>query len=258
MLAATSTNANAPTTPPTIGATEEEEDPDELFPPSVVVPFAALAPGAPDAEPPGLEPGWVGEDDEGVVVGPVVGAAAAPGAEAPPVRRVLPVYVNATVAGKVGNGPVRLLLLTSSVLRDFKPTRESGTGPVRLFPFKMMVASNVRFDSEGEMVPTKPSFWRIKDTTSPLELHVTPFHAGDPQGFGPTHVEATDCGYPAAARKSSNELTITEQATPGPPQKDPLSYTAPAEAGNAGSSPSSVLPLRITSVNGRLANSSGS
>jgi hypothetical protein len=214
--AATSTNANAPTTPPAIGATEEE--PDLLLPPAIVVPFAV--PEAPDAL--GLlgaaEPGWFGEEPEEGGEEPVV----CPGEEAaaPVPTSALPAYVKATVAGKVGKGPVMLLSLTSKVLSAFKPTNPSGTGPVRLFPFKMMVTSEVRFASEGEMVPNKPSLVRMSDTTSPLALHVTPVH---PQGSAPTQVEATACGYPAAARKSSNELTATEHVTPGPPQKVVLS-----------------------------------
>ncbi len=172
----------------------------------------------------------------------------------------MPEYVNVTVAGKLGRGPVMLLSLTSSALSDCKPTKASGTGPVRLFPFKMMVASEVTFARAGEMVPTKPLLERMSDTTSPLPLHATPVHAGEetaPQGFPPTQVDATDCGYPAAARNSNKEATATEHATPGPPQKVPLSWRTVTPAGNPGSSPPKWFPLRTTSESGKLARASG-
>lgn len=126
---------------------------------------------------------------------PPAGAGTGEEEEAPVTRRALPAYKNATDVGNLGNGCVRLLSLTSSFVSVLRPTSASGTGPVRLFPFKMMVLSEVKFASEGEMVPDKPSLERMSDTTSPAALHATPVHAGAAvQGLEPTQVSATACG----------------------------------------------------------------
>jgi hypothetical protein len=70
-------------------------------------------------------------------------------------RSAFPEYVNTIVAGKLGRTLEVLLLFTSNVLSIYKLTKDSSIGFVMLFPFKMMVPSNVTFFNVGKMVPSK-------------------------------------------------------------------------------------------------------
>jgi hypothetical protein len=67
-------------------------------------------------------------------------------------------YVNTTIAGKLSITLEVLLLFTSNVMSTYKLTKDSGTGFMMLFLFKMMVPNDVKFFNVGKMVPNKPNF----------------------------------------------------------------------------------------------------
>jgi hypothetical protein len=67
-------------------------------------------------------------------------------------------YVSIIEVGKLGRTFEVLLSFTSNVLSAYKLTKDSSLGPMMLFPFKMMVPSDVTFFSVGDMVPNKPNF----------------------------------------------------------------------------------------------------
>jgi hypothetical protein len=110
-----------------------------------------------------------------------------------------------------------LLLLTSTVCSDVSVVNPFGIVPVRLFPDKMSVPSDVRFVIEGEMLPDSPFLLKTIDVTAPVVSQEIPDH-GVAHGSAPTHVSAIACGQFAAARKSNNAFTVAEHATPAPAQ----------------------------------------
>jgi hypothetical protein len=67
-------------------------------------------------------------------------------------------YIIIVEAGKLGITFEVLLSFMSNVLNVYKLTKDSSIGLVMLFPFKMMVPSDITFFNVGDMVPNKPSF----------------------------------------------------------------------------------------------------
>jgi hypothetical protein len=70
-------------------------------------------------------------------------------------RSAFPEYVNTIVARKLGRTFEVLLSFMSNVLSAYKLAKDSSIGLVMLFPFKMMVPSDVTFFNVGNMVLSK-------------------------------------------------------------------------------------------------------
>jgi len=67
-------------------------------------------------------------------------------------------YIIIVEAGKLGITFEVLLSFMSNVLNVYKLTKDSSIGLVMLFPFKMMVPSDITLFNVGDMVPNKPNF----------------------------------------------------------------------------------------------------
>lgn len=153
--------------------------------------------------------------------------------------------MNVTDAGNTGNGGERLLLLTSTVFNVVMDVSSEGMTPVSPLLDNVNVSSDVRFASDGDILPVREDLLNRRDVTSPVAaLQATPVHVV--HGSPPIHVVAIACGYPTPPRKSRSAFTFLEHAIPGPAQNVDMSALEPA--GKTGSSPLNLFPSPNHSV----------